>query len=437
MQYSAFTSIFKVFINASNRDSLQEIATLLSTVLAENSILQSSSASFNSLLSSFEGSDSEQLHSQLGFFDNCACRLAKKPVHYQDLIGSLSDSAAGSVSSLFAAVSEQWPFVVKNGDGAIESSVGSWIAKALGKFKQAGENTKALKSVRDGCLEATKNKKTKSVLKKALKGIEETEDDVKMHDSAKDISQTSPTEEQEVDLEDIFGPLPTEGTTHNALQKWEKDDLEVSVDQGRIADLMLCLCSEHEEVRRQAFANLTRFMMKLKDSKYVEWRAVYLLTGEFIETVRQLGLEAPVPWIVGEGASSCLSVLTDPMHKLYGKVNRFLQKAPYWELEKIATYWIDKILLHEPELDDGYFEEINWLLDLFVKGLRTGTVFLALLILFRPMLMVLSRTWRSTGAPTSLNEFSPSTNHPVPGSLRRDGSCTCCTARHKSEAARH
>lgn len=436
MQYSAFTSIFRVFINASNRDSLQEIATLLSTVLVENSILQGSSASFHSLLSSFEGSGSEQLPSQLGFFDNCACRLTKKPVHYQDLIGSLSGSAPGPVSPLFAAISEQWPFVVKNGDGAVESPVGSWIAQALGKFKQAGENTRALKSVRDSCSEATENKKTKSVLKKALKGVEETEDDdVKMHDAAKDTSQAFPTKEQKVDLEDIFGPLPTEGTIHNALQRWEKDDLEVSVEQGRVAELMLCLCSEHEEVRRQAFSNLTRFMVKLKDCKYVEWRAVYLLAGELVETVRQLGLEAPVPWIVGECASSCLSVLTDPMHKLYGKVNRFLQKAPYWELEKIGTYWIDKVLLHEPELDDGYFEEINWLLDLFVKGLRTGTVCFALLFLFESMLMVLSRTWKSTGAPMSLNESCPSTNRPVPGSLQRDGSCTCCTARHKSAAA--
>ena len=97
------------------------------------------------------------------------------------------------------------------------------------------------------------------------------------------------------------------------------------------------------------------------------------MTGELLETVRQLRLEAPVPWIVGECASSCLSVLTNPLHKLYGKVNKFLQKAPSWEPEKIATYWIDKILLHEPEMDDGYFEEIHWLLDLFVKGLRTGS----------------------------------------------------------------
>ena len=265
MQYSAFTSIFKVFVEASNKDSLQEIGHLLSMVLADSSILQSSPTSFASLLASFKESTSEQRQKQLAFFDNCVCRLAKKPVHYQDLIESMSKNAAGSVSPLFAAISEQWPFVVKNGDAAVESAVGTWIARALGKFKQAGENTKALKSVRDSCLGATENKNAKSAFKKSLKDAGEAEDE-EMKDQPKSAQNGSQLAqgESKTDLEDVFGPLPVEGTTHNALQKWEKDDLEVSVEQGRIAELMLCLCSQHEEVRRQAYTNISRFMMKLK-----------------------------------------------------------------------------------------------------------------------------------------------------------------------------
>ena len=93
-----------------------------------------------------------------------------------------------------------------------------------------------------------------------------------------------------------------------------------------------------------------------------------------LATVNNIGMEKPVPWIVGECASNCLEVLIDPLHKVYGKVNKFLQKAPSWEVEKIPTYWVDKILLHEPELDDGYFDEIDWLLNLFIKALRTEAV---------------------------------------------------------------
>ncbi|PIG82559.1 ribosome biogenesis protein Urb1 [Aspergillus arachidicola] len=353
MQFSAFTSILKVVVGASSPDSLRNIEVLLKTVLTENSILHGSS-SFQSLLSSFG---------------------TEKPVHYQDLLGSLCEDVSKPVSPIVAAITEQWPFVVKSG-GDAESAVGAWIAKTLGKLKGSGEDPKALKVARDTLVAATENKRTKSTLKKALK---DTEEETSQDSNRRDSSTTQPTtsrssnEKSTVDLEEIFGTLPTEGTTHNALHRWEKEDIEISVEQGRVADLMLCLCSEHEEVRRQAFANITRFMSKLRESKYVEWRPVFLLTGELLETVKQIGLESPVPWIVGECASNCLAVLVNPMHKLYGKVNKFLQKAPSWEPEKIPSYWIDKILLHEPELDDGYFEETNWLLDLLIKGLRTET----------------------------------------------------------------
>ncbi|KAB8204260.1 ribosome 60S biogenesis N-terminal-domain-containing protein [Aspergillus parasiticus] len=374
MQFSAFTSILKVVVGASSPDSLRNIEVLLKTVLTENSILHGSS-SFQSLLSSFGTSDSGSLRHQLSFFDNCVCRVAKKPVHYQDLLGSLCEDVSKPVSPIVAAITEQWPFVVKSG-GDAESAVGAWIAKTLGKLKGSGEDPKALKVARDTLVAATENKRTKSTLKKALK---DTEEETSQDSNRRDSSTTQPTtsrssnEKSTVDLEEIFGTLPTEGTTHNALHRWEKEDIEISVEQGRVADLMLCLCSEHEEVRRQAFANITRFMSKIRESKYVEWRSVFLLTGELLETVKQIGLESPVPWIVGECASNCLAVLVNPMHKLYGKVNKFLQKAPSWEPEKIPSYWIDKILLHEPELDDGYFEETNWLLDLLIKGLRTET----------------------------------------------------------------
>lgn len=111
-----------------------------------------------------------------------------------------------------------------------------------------------------------------------------------------------------------------------------------------------------------------------QESNYAEWRTVYTLCGELLETVNSLGLDQPVPWIIGECAANCLSVLINPLQKVYGKVNKFLQKAPSWEVEKIPSYWIDRIFLQEPELDDGYFEEIDWLLSLFVKALRSKAV---------------------------------------------------------------
>ncbi|KAJ6184929.1 hypothetical protein N7519_006230 [Penicillium mononematosum] len=355
MQYSPFTSILKVLMGTSDKDSSRRISTLLKTVLVENSVLQSSPHAFASVLSSLENSEAEALHSQLVFFDNCVSRVAKKPVHYQDLLQSLSEDVSKTTSALVAAIVEQWPFVVKSGDAPTEAAVGAWIASLLGNLKQAGESTKVLKAARDALVEATETKKTKSLLKKSLKEADDADNEDKMDiDSGSNMPSSSKTAST-VDLNEIFGFLPT----------------EEAVDQGHIAELMLCLCSQHEEVRRQAFASIIRFMAKLKESTYAEWRTVFTLSGELLETVNNIGMEKPVPWIVGECASRCLAVLTDPLNKVYGKVNKFLQKAPAWEVEKIPTYWVDKILLHEPELDDGYFEEIDWLLNLFIKALRT------------------------------------------------------------------
>ncbi|KAL4888635.1 ribosome 60S biogenesis N-terminal-domain-containing protein [Aspergillus ambiguus] len=369
MKFSAFTSILKVLVEAPSQDDLHEMNILLRAVLMENSVLQSPK-SFSAVLSSFDSSDPKVLQHQLAFFDNCICRIAKKPVHYQDLLASLFESTPDSVSPLVAAIAEQWPFVVKSDDSAIEGAVCSWASRMLGKLKHAGEDSKPLKAARDNLSGATEKKQSKSMLKKVFKDTEENhkvDEEMEVDSTPINVQGTK----VEVDLEETFGALPIESDTHNELRLWEKDELDSAIDKGRVSELFVCLCSEHEEIRKQAFASITRFMGKIRESKHSEWRTIYILTGELLETVKQIGLEAPMPWIVGECAANCLVVLNNPMHKLYGKVNKFLQKAPSWEVEKIPSYWIDKILLHEPELDDGYFEEINWLLDLLVKGLRT------------------------------------------------------------------
>ncbi|EPS32349.1 hypothetical protein PDE_07309 [Penicillium oxalicum 114-2] len=371
MQYSPFTSILKVLTTTSDKDSARRISALLRSILAENSVLQNSPHSFNALLSSFEDSDSKALHHQLSFLDNCVTRVAKKPVHYLDLIGDSSPNDS-LTSPLVAAIVEQWPFVVRAKDEAAEAAIGAWIAKLLAHLKQAGESSDAIKAARDTLVDATEAKKTRSVLKKSLKGLDESSNEDRMDvDSGPSTSHAASQNDSAVDLEEIFGPLPTEGTTHNALHRWEREDIEQAVEQGRIAELVLCLCSQHEEVRRQAFSKIARFMAQLKESNYAEWRTVYTLAGELLETVNQIGMNEPVPWIVGECAANCLRVLVSPLHKVYGKVNKFLQKAPVWEVEKLPSYWIDKIILNEPELDDGYPDEVDWLLGLFVKGLRS------------------------------------------------------------------
>lgn len=259
MQYSAFTSILKVLVGGLDEDSSREIHNLLKTILIQGHVLQGCPGSLSALVSSLKDSEPEHLHSQLLFLDNCICRAAKNPMRYAAQVEALYEGAGESISFLVTTIAEQWPFVIKNGGAAAESVVGAWIARLLGNLKLAGEDPKALKVIRDKLCEATENKKTRSLFKKALK--------VSRDDGQEEPAQTTATsskEERNVDLVEIFGSLPTEKETHNELHRWEKEELEVAIEQGHIAALMFCLCSEYEEVRRQAYANISRFMAKLK-----------------------------------------------------------------------------------------------------------------------------------------------------------------------------
>jgi nucleolar pre-ribosomal-associated protein 1 len=101
---------------------------------------------------------------------------------------------------------------------------------------------------------------------------------------------------------------------------------------------------------------------------------MYLLLGEVCETVQEQGFETTTPSVIAEVACLMITILADPSHKMYGKINKFLNKAPSWEAQKVISYWIDRILLKEPEDDDGHDIEVNWLLELLVNALRTSEV---------------------------------------------------------------
>jgi nucleolar pre-ribosomal-associated protein 1 len=391
----------KVALKTGDESSTKVLLDLLSNVLVEQAIISSSTGAFDALIASLKGSEPTELAAQLQFLDNCLCRIAKKAVHYQDLAAKLLEDDSAPLSLLIVAVLEQWPFVLKSKDTDKEQSIARWVASLIKQLKAAGEDKKALKNVRDSLSELSEAKKTKSIFKKALKGSgekEEVDENHEMEDAEpSDRPKLGASSDATVGLLDMFGPLPRESKDHAGLYKWEKEEIDVAIEQGRVSDLLLCLCSEHEEIRRQAFAAISRLMVKLKvsrrsrlkfllydinklyqDSKYTEWKAVYLLLGEIRETVNQLGFESSLPSIAGRCAVACLMVLHEPLNKMYGKVNRYLQRRPWWEVDKIPSYWIDQILLHEPEDDEGHYDEVNWLLDMLVNGLQTPEVSLSI-----------------------------------------------------------
>ncbi|KLJ07129.1 hypothetical protein EMPG_17381 [Blastomyces silverae] len=375
LQFSAFVSVFQVLTNtATVQAPIDDIKSLIQDVLIQNSVILSP-ASFNALVLSIDASDSAALATQLEFLDNCITRLVKKPVLYLDFAESLVGGGEENLSLLVCVVNEQWPFVVKSGQRDKQAIISSWISRFFGLLTVAGEDKRALKTVRDSVISSVENKKARSALKDAFKNAKEAVDQNGNGHTlvTADASSKSDTQDQGpvVNLTEMFGALPVESESHPVLNRWEREEIELALEKGHIGELMLCLCSEYGEIRRQASAAISRFMVKIRESTYEESQPIYIAAGEVLETAKEVGLETPLPYIAGELAARIVMVLTDPLHKIYGKVNKFLNKGPRWEVGKIPSYWIDKILLHESEYDDSYHEEVGWLLGLLINGLRT------------------------------------------------------------------
>ena len=93
-----------------------------------------------------------------------------------------------------------------------------------------------------------------------------------------------------------------------------------------------------------------------------------------METARETLSDIALPFFAGVLAARLLSVLADPLHFMYEKANKFLNKGPQWNLKKLPSYWVDKILLNPPIEEEAHYQELEWLLDTLVDGLRTPAV---------------------------------------------------------------
>lgn len=127
-----------------------------------------------------------------------------------------------------------------------------------------------------------------------------------------------------------------------------------------------------------------------------------LLLEELMESTRSLAAADPLPYFAGVIAARSLLVVNNPLHLMYTKVNKFLNKSPEWNIMKLPSYWIGKILLAPPTEDDAHHREMVWLLDTLNDGLRTSAVRLPCEELSFGGVNVRGRTWNYIAAVVSL-----------------------------------
>ena len=99
------------------------------------------------------------------------------------------------------------------------------------------------------------------------------------------------------------------------------------------------------------------------------------MAGELVETAKAIVPDAALPYFVTVLAARLLAVIVNPLHFMYEKVNKFLQKGPRWDVIKLPSYWIDKTIMKPPTDDQSHYAESGWFLDVLIDGLRSPSVY--------------------------------------------------------------
>jgi nucleolar pre-ribosomal-associated protein 1 len=156
---------------------------------------------------------------------------------------------------------------------------------------------------------------------------------------------------------------------HTALNRWSTKEIDSVIEEGHAKSLLLLLSSRTLSARKEALTNLAKLSHKLKESTYPEKDQIWILLSELAETARPHIATAPLPNTITAFAAQALSVLQDPLHCLYEKLNGFLQMGPTWALDKIPL--MQRILSTAPNIDDAYYLELDWLVTYLLAALRT------------------------------------------------------------------
>lgn len=307
------------------------------------------------------------------FLDDCLSRGSRQPVKYLDSLEEQkrqlsTDSVTPSI--LIEVIREQAPFAAEKLTGADRVTVMKWIGQILSLYALTSDAGPLFDII------------ALSIAK--LDGVAHKDQGADMSETLAAISLSSKEEslptvdESFLNDEPIdhlpFHAVPVESPNHPEIFRWQQKDLDLAIEDGDLDALMLCLCSEHTDIRHQARVQLSNLVVKLQASDLETKDQLRILLGELLETYEQHSADqpgVPLPYLVGTFATRTLHVLADPTHFMYPKINRYLMRSPQWRTGRLPGYWMENTILSQPEEDDAYWKEVQWVADWLVDGLRT------------------------------------------------------------------
>ncbi|KAI9745706.1 MAG: hypothetical protein M1818_001242 [Claussenomyces sp. TS43310] len=384
---SPFTAMLQLLTTASSKIPLVKIRSILDSVIEESGIvqLQTKPPALDALIWAVQAS-SEQNEPGLiyDFLDDCALRCSSTPIRYMDALDIVSATATGSrslsadrhpVSLLLLAIAEQWPFITKSDDSSRIEAVARFIAYYLAYSMKISEDKRVLRAlIKDMAVLDPEKQYARSIIK-GSRAIVDTLQLPSWNEAAPKLEEKLSARPAETsDLVDVEASMlePIEGNfdDHKAALRWVTKQVDEIVEEGHAGALIMLLSSPHIHVRKEAMINIAKLAAKTKESTYEEKQQIWLLFCEVMETARASVNKQPLPTTISLFTARAISVLSDPLHCLYPKLNKFLSRGPAWEVDRIPL--MNSILNEPPALDDGYYPEVDWLLDYLRNALRTS-----------------------------------------------------------------
>ncbi|KAL9113127.1 MAG: hypothetical protein Q9227_002739 [Pyrenula ochraceoflavens] len=319
----------------------------------------------------------------LVFLDNCIVRLAKSLVLYQDLAASMfGDRSMDYPVALFAAVViEQWTYISSREDSEALQNVALWISMFFGCLSKNRKPDNILDNFQNIVCRESGSNESGLILKKAF----ENSSEVLQTETLKSFDQRQKLEPQsrESDQKGTFQPSQEQQwklrlelqQCRKPRKRWEVNDIELSMSEGHLHEMMLCVAHPEEEIRMRALHDvyeLGQKMMLIQDTPEgkKKWYMILFVPNGLLESTKNLPLGQVIAPVLAELAGKCLSVLQDPLHYLFPKVCTFLLKGPSWDARKTLRHWMRVVLDKESQEPDSALREINWILDLLVRGLQ-------------------------------------------------------------------
>ncbi|KAI9679275.1 MAG: hypothetical protein M1817_005294 [Caeruleum heppii] len=393
LRFSPFSTLLRLYVNAPRGLPKGSVKQLLHVVSLQAQLFQTRTdvSPLEAILQSLEESASSGTTEALyDYVDNCAGRYVRKPVRYQDDLEALASKVherqqsniSPCLSPLLMTLVEQWPFVAQSMTLQDEAkiTVAAFLARLLGYCWFMGEDKRRITHLYDVLVKEAYIDGARRTIKRCFKQSKEhglltarpraqsdSPEATAFGSGSKAVAHSSESGSEGEPVEDRNGSLAEDPTS---LFRWVRKDVQDVVEDGDAGRLIKCLCADDVGVRKQALSGLAKLVAKLEGSQYSEREMVCLLLHEVIETARPTIEHKALPTFLAAFAAHAVFIQADPQHVLYGKLNRFLHEGPRWEVDKIPLVY--KILLHPPDEDTAHFQEVGWLLDVLIDGLRTA-----------------------------------------------------------------